>query len=125
MGRVTARQWFTCWEETAGTPLDTPNDKRLLQFHNSFEFERGGNGDFLEDCQDNHFELVFVLTSTREASKSLTLFPELTEVGIALKLSFTDALPEAVEIFLSGERFSQNSIEISRNISKNSPLVNG
>ena len=60
----------------AGTPLDTSNDTRL--FYNTISalgFERGGNGITLEDYQDNHFYLVFDLSSTREASKSLTLFP--------------------------------------------------
>ena len=110
----------------AGTPLDTSNDTRL--FYNTFTalgFERGGNGITLEDYQDNHFYLVFDLTSTREASKSLTFFPELTGAGKTLKLSFSKALPEAVELFLIGERFSQFFIDNSRNISKNSALVNG
>ena len=92
----------------AGTPLDTSNDTRL--FYNTITalgFERGGNGINLEDYQDNHFYLVFDLTSKREASKSLTLFPDLTGAGKKLKLSFSEALPEAVELFLIGERFSQ------------------
>ena len=66
----------------AGTPLETSNDTRL--FYNTIPalvFERGGNGITLEDYQDNHFYLIFDLTSTREASKSLTLFPELTGAG--------------------------------------------
>ena len=110
----------------AGTPLDLSNDTRL--FYNTItalEFERGGNGNTLEDYQDNHFYLVFALTSTGEASKSLTHFPELTGAGITLKLSFSKDLPEAVELFLIGERFNQIFIDNSRNISKNSPLVNG
>ena len=87
----------------AGTPLDTSNDTRL--FYNTITdlgFERGGNGITLQDYQDNHFYLVFDLT-TREASKSLTLFPELTGAGITLKLSFSKALPDSVELFLIGE----------------------
>ena len=110
----------------AGTPLDTSNDTRL--FYNTMTalgFERGGNGITLEDYQDNYFYLVFDLISTREASKSLTLFPELTGAGLTLKLSFSKALPEAVELFLIGERFSQIFIDNSGNFSKNSPLVNG
>ena len=110
----------------AGTPLDTTNDTRL--YYNTISalgFERGGNGITLEDYQSNHFYLVFDLTSTREASKSLTLFPELTGAGITLKLSFSKALPEAAELFSIGERFSQIFIDNARNISKNSPLING
>ena len=109
----------------AGTPLDTLNDTRLVyNIITPLGFEPDGNSITLEDYQDNHFYLVFDLTSTREASKSLKLFHELTGAGITLKLSFSKALPEAVELFLTGERFSQIFIENSRNISKISPLVN-
>ena len=110
----------------AGTPLDTSNDTRLFyKTITALGFERVGNGITLEDYQDNHFYLVFDLTSTREANKSLTLFPELTAAGITLKLSFSKALPEAIELFLNGERFSQIFIDNFLNISKNSPLVKG
>ena len=63
----------------SGTPLDTINNSRL--YYNvitALRFKRSGNGITLDEFEDNHFFLVFVLTSTREASKSLTLFPELT-----------------------------------------------
>lgn len=108
----------------AGTPIDTTNNSRL--YYNTISalgFERSGNGITIEDYEDNHFFLVFDLTSTREASKSLTLFPELTGAGLTLKLSFAKALPEAVELFLIGERFSQVCIDSARNISKNSLLT--
>ena len=90
----------------AGTPLDTSNATRL--FYNTITalgFELGGNGIILDDYQDKHFYLVFNLTSTREASKSLTPFPELTGARITLKLSSSKALPEPVEKFIYGERF--------------------
>ena len=64
----------------AGTPMDTSNDTRL--FYNTITasgVERGGNSITLEDYQDNHFYLVFQLTSTREASKSLAVFPNWRE----------------------------------------------
>ena len=57
-----------------GTPLQTSNDLRL--YYNTITalgFERGGNGITLEEYRANHFDLVFDLTATREASKSLTL----------------------------------------------------
>ena len=110
----------------SGTPFDTSNDTRL--FYNTIiavGFERGGNGTNLEEYQDNHFYLVFDLSSTREASKNLTLILELTGAGRTLKLSFSKVLPEAVEFFLIGERFSQLFIEVPWIISKSSPLVNG
>ena len=105
----------------AGTPLDTTNNSRL--YYNvitALGFERSGNGITLDEYEDNHFFLVFDLTATREASKSLTLFPELTGAGLTLKLTFAAALPEAVEIVLFGERYSQFTIDASRNILKNS-----
>ena len=105
----------------AGTPIDTTNSSRL--YYNvitALGFERSGNGITLAEYEDNHFFLVFDLTSTREASKSLTLFPELTGAGLTLKLTFATALTEAVELFLIGERFSHITIDASRNILKNS-----
>ena len=62
----------------AGTPVDTRNNTRL--YHNTLTalgFKNGGNGIELDDF-DDHFMLTFDLTSSQEASKSLTLFPELT-----------------------------------------------
>jgi len=109
----------------AGTPMDTGNGTRL--YYNTISalgFNRSGNGILMQDFEDNHFILVFDLTSTREASKSFTLFPELTGAGITLKLAFDAALTTAIELFLIGERFSQIYIDSHRNISKNS-IING
>ena len=81
-------------------PLDTSNDTRLVDITiTALGFQRGGNGTTLEEYQDNHFHLVFDLTSTREASKTLTLLTELTGAGMTLKLSISKALPEAVKFF--------------------------
>ena len=109
----------------AGTPIDTTKNTRL--FYNTIcalGFTRGGNGIEITDFEENHYFLVFDLTSSREAGKSLTLFPELTGAGITLKLHFSEALTNPVELFLVGERFSQVFIDATRNISKNS-LING
>ena len=109
----------------AGTPMDTGNGTRLYYNTKSpLGFNRSGNGILMQDFEDNHFILVFDLTSTREASKSFTLFPELTGAGITLKLAFDAALTTAVELFLIGERFSQIYIDSHRNISKNS-IIDG
>ena len=78
----------------------------------------------MADFEENHYFLVFDLTSSREAGKALTLFPELTGAGITLKLSFAEALSHPVELFLIGERFSQIFIDAMRSISKNR-LING
>ena len=109
----------------AGTPLNTNNNTRL--YYNTITalgFGKSGNGIKLEDFEDNHFFLVFDLTSTEEASKSLTLFPELTGSSLTLKLYFSKALEDAIELFLIGERFSQIFIDSSRNVSKNT-LIDG
>ena len=107
----------------AGTPLDTTNNVRL--YYNTITalgFTQKSNGISLEDYTDNHFFLVFDLTSTEEASKTFTLFPELTGSSLTLKLYFEKALDDAIELFLIGERFSQVFIDSARNIKKNSPF---
>lgn len=107
----------------AGTPLDTTNNVRL--YYNTITalgFNKKSNGIKLEDYEQNHFFLVFDLTSTEEASKNLTLFPELTGSSLTLKLYFEKALDHAIELFLIGERFSQVFIDSSRNIKKNNPF---
>ena len=105
----------------AGTPLDTTNNVRL--YYNTItalDFKEKRNRIELEDYEDSHFFLVFDLTSTEEASKNFTLFPELTGSSLTLKLYFEKALDDAFELFLIGERFSQVTID-SRNIKKNRP----
>ena len=86
----------TIWAATAGnyarngvpipgTPLDMRNG-RMRAYYNTicslgFSSDCGGNGIGFKNFED-HFVLVFDLTSTREASKSLTLFPELTGASL-------------------------------------------
>ena len=109
----------------AGTPLDMSNNVRL--YYNTITalgFTKKGNGIRLEDFEDNHFILVFDLTYTEEASKKLTLFPELTGSSLTLKLYLSKALDDTVDLFLIGERFSQVFIDSARNISKNT-LIDG
>ena len=109
----------------AGTPIDTSNNVRL--HYNTFTalgFNKNGNGIKLEDFEDNHFFLVFDLTSMDEASRNLTLFPELTGSSLTLKLYFSTALEDAIELFLIGELFSQVFIDSVRNISMNT-LIDG
>ena len=50
--------------------------------------------------------------------ETLTLFPELTGVGLTLKLDFSETLTEPVELFLVGEQFSHVLIDSGRNIRK-------
>ena len=108
-----------------GTPLDMRNG-RMRAYYNTicslgFSSGCGGNGIAFKNFED-HFVLVFDLTSTREASKSLTLFPELTGASLTLKLLFEKALEKTVELFVIAERFSQVFIDSQRNITKNSLL---
>ena len=107
----------------AGTPVDARNNSRL--YHNTLTalgFKNGGNGIELDDF-DDHYMLTFDLTSSQEASKSLTLFPELTGAPVTLKFSFGTALADAVELYLIGENFSQVFINSARDISKNQLLT--
>ena len=107
------------------TPLDMRNG-RMRAYYNTicslgFAASSGGNCIQFKNFED-HFVLVFDLTSTREASKSLTLFAELTGGSLTLKLSFEQALEKMVELFVIAERFSQIFIDSQRNITKNSLL---
>lgn len=106
-----------------GTPLDLRNGKMRAYYNTicslGFAAGHGGNGISFKNFED-HFVLVFDLTSTREASKSLTLFPELTGGSLTLKLMFEKALDETLELFVIAERFSQIFIDSQRNITKNS-----
>ena len=79
----------------------------------------GGNGIAFKNFED-HFVSVFDPTSTREVSKSLTLFPELTGASLTLKLLCEKALEKTVELFVVAERFSQIFRDSQRNIIKNS-----
>ena len=109
----------------AGTPIYTENNVRI--YHNTLTalgFKIGGNKISLQDF-DKKFIVSFDLTSSQEASKNLTLFPKLTGAPITLKIFFSEVLPEAVELFIIGERFSQVFIDTKRNISKNQTIFNG
>ena len=104
--------------------LTRPKTRLVYNTICALGFTKGGNGIEMSDFEENHYFLVLDLTSSREAGKAFTLFPELTGAAITLKLTFTEALTDPVEIFLVGERFSQIFIDATRNISKNS-LNNG
>ena len=71
----------------AGTPVDARNNSRL--YHNTLTalgFKNGGNGIELDDF-DDHYMLTFDLTSSQEASKSLTLFPEMSKDFVLHEIS--------------------------------------
>ena len=103
----------------AGTPLDTSSNVCLYYITiTGLGFAKSGNGIKLEDFDENHFFLVFDLTFTEEASKSLAVFPELTGSGLTFKLYFSKALDDAVKLFLIGERFSQVFIDCPQHLQK-------
>ena len=107
-----------------GTPLDTTYNVRA--YFNScwaLGFSNGGHSVPLSDF-DDHFVLVFDLTSTQEASQQLTVFPELTGAALNLSVEFGRALTDVVEIFVIAERFTTIFLEHSGRVSKNT-LFNG
>ena len=108
-----------------GSPLDMRNGK-IRAYYNTicslgFAAGKGGNGIAYKNF-DDHFVLVFDLTSSREASKSLTLFPELTGGSLTLKLTFEQQLEQTIELFLIAEKFSQIFITSERKVLKNTVL---
>ena len=78
-----------------GTSLDMRNGSMRAYCNTicslGFSSSCGGNGIVFKIFED-HFVLLFDQTSTREASKSLRLFPELTGTSLTLKLLFEKAL---------------------------------
>lgn len=102
----------------AGTPLETADNKRAyFASLGSLSFTSHGHGIPLEEF-DNHFVIVFDLTSTQEASQEY-IHPELTNTSLSLDLTFGRQIAAAIEVFLLGEKTSTIYINKSRNISKN------
>ena len=108
---------------TVGTPLETTDNKRAY-FNSlaSLAYDRSSSHGIPMQEYDNHYILVFDMTSTLEASHEF-IHPELTNSTIGIELSFTDNLTNPVELFLLGEKASTIFIDSVRNISKN--VVNG
>ena len=103
---------------TAGTPLETIDDKRAyLSSLTALAFGRNSHGIPLNGFP-HHYVIVFDLTSTLEASQEL-IHPELTNSSITLEMSFTDNLVNPIEVFLLGEKASTVFINSTRNVSKN------
>ena len=104
---------------------DTPRHEQQLQAfiqHNygSSLYQKqklGKNGRFWRQS----FFLVLELISIEEATKSLTLFPKLTQHSLTRNINFSKAPDHAIEFFI-GERFSQVFRDSARNISENSLL---
>ena len=102
-----------------GTVLETTYNERA--YFNScwaLGFSNGGHSVPISDF-NNHFVLVFDLTSTQEASQQLTVFPELTGAALNLSLEFVTQLANVIEIFVIGERFTTVFLDQFGKASKN------
>ena len=109
----------------AGTQIDTSNNVRLCyNTITALGITENGNGTELEDSKENHFFIVFYLTSKEEASRSLTLFIELTGSSLVVKMYFSITLEDAIDLFVNGEPLGQVFIDSARNISKNT-IIDG
>ena len=80
----------------AGISLDTTNNVRLrYNTKTALGFKAKSHGIKLKNYEDNHFFLVFDLTSTEEASKTFTLFLEYTGSSLTSKMYFEKALDDS------------------------------
>ena len=81
------------------TPITTNFEKRL--YFNTLEtldfLDRGGRGICLSDYQ-NHFVMLFDLTSAQKASQDF-IHPEFANGSISVELTFARALADNIEIF--------------------------
>ena len=102
--------------------MSTVDNKRVyFNTIGSLAYIENGHGIPLDDYE-NHFVMVFDLTSTQEASHDF-LHPELTNASISLELKFGSALTDNIEILLLGEKTSTIYINSDRNVSKNTLLA--
>ena len=95
--------------EVPGSPLDMRNGKcePITTQYVHLAAGKGGRHGIAYKNFDDHFVLVFDLTSSREASKTLALFPQLTGGSLALKLTLEEHLEPTIELFIIAEKFSQ------------------
>jgi hypothetical protein len=70
----------------------------------SLNIEQDGPGILLADY-DNHYILVFDLTSTQQADTEV-YYPEVVGAGIRIELFFGTALTAPVELIILGEKQS-------------------
>ena len=101
-----------------GTPLETTDNKRAYyKTHQALAFGHSSHSIPLDQFE-NHFVLVFDLTSTEEASHDF-IHPELTNCSLSLEMEFDNNLPAPLELFILGEKASTIFIDSQRNVSKN------
>ena len=74
-----------------------------MQFYEDFP-------DFPIDDFQNHYILVFDLTSLHDAAEQLH-YPELTVESLRLEIFFQFPLEQVTEVIVLGERLSNNQID--------------
>ena len=101
-----------------GTPMETTDSKRA--YYKSLQALAFGHSSHNIPLNqfDNHFVLVFDLTSTEEASHDF-VHPELTNCSLSLEMEFANNLAAPIEVFILGEKASTVFIDSQRNVSKN------
>ena len=82
---------------------------------------KNGHGISLPE-NPSHFIMVFVLTSTQQASH--VIHSELANCSISIELKFSAALPSNIEIFIIGEKASTIFTDSARRVSKPQILTN-
>ena len=108
----------------ADSPINTADVKRLyFNTMSDLAYIDNGHGISLSEYS-NHFNMVFDLTSTQQASHDF-IHPELANRSISIELKFSAALPNKIEIFIFGEKASTIFIDSARRVSKNHILTNG
>ena len=70
----------------------------------------------------NHFVMVFDLTSTQEASHDF-ITPELTNGSVSVELTFARAPADNIEILFLGERSSTFYVTSDRKVTKNTLIT--
>ncbi len=98
--------------------LDTRDDcEAFVTTLKALKFNDDGPG-FKKEDYENRYVLAFDLTSTQEANVTM-YFPEVLAAPLRVELYFDRSQPEALEIFLLGERLTTVSINDQRSVSKN------
>ena len=112
------RQVTTVREKQTIVNLKTKNHVRAYaETMKALKFDDDGPN-FQYKCFENHFHLVFDLTSTQEANVEMN-FPDVVAAGIRLELYIANDLTNTVELFVSGERKSSIAIDKEGSVTKN------
>ena len=104
------------------SPITTIDDKRLhFNTISDLAYIDNGHGITLTD-HPIHFLMVFELTSPQQAPHDF-IHPELTNLSISIELNISAALPNNIEIIITGEKASTIFADSARTVSKNHILT--